>query len=62
MELTKEEHYTIEGIVHEYSSMYGGKIALDTCLTAIVENADEQSRKVIIEAIQNTSKYHIGEL
>ena len=61
MELTKEEHYAIEGIVHEYSSMYGGKIALDTCLTAIVENAGEQSRKVIIEAIQNISEYHIGD-
>ena len=41
--------------------MYGGKIALEECLTAIVENADEQSREVIIEAIQNISEYNIGE-
>ena len=61
MELTKEEEHAIEGIVHEYSSMYGGKIALDSCLTAIVQNADEQSRKVIIESLQNISEYNIGE-
>ena len=61
MELSKEEHYAIEGIVYEYSSMYGGKVALEECLTAMVENADEQSREVIIEAIQNISEYNIGE-
>ena len=61
MTLTKEEQYAIEGIVYEYSSMYGGKIALEECLTAIIENADEQSREVIIQSIQNISEYNIGE-
>jgi len=61
MILTKEEHYAIEGIVYEYSSMYGGKVALEECLTAIVENADKHSREVIIQSIQNISEYNIGE-
>ena len=35
MELTKEESYAIQGIVYEYSSMYGGKIALGQFMEAI---------------------------
>ena len=62
MTLTNEEKYAIEGIVYEYSSMYGGEVALGECLTAIVENADEHSKEIIIAAIQNISKHSIGEL
>ena len=41
MELTKEESYAIQGIVYEYSSMYGGKIALEVKLKMLMNNLEK---------------------